>query len=326
MSSWSVGEVAQGVTGVLRKAAQATGAGFDYLLNTAMRESSLNPNARAKTSSAAGMFQFVEQTWLEMVSRNGADHGLSREAAMIERQPNGRYVVRDQAERRNILALRYDADISARMAGEFTQQNAAQLQAALGRPASSGELYIAHFLGAQGATDLIRLSESNPNVSAARAFPDAAAANRSIFYSGGEARTARGVYERLTAGYRVDPAANAVMAQAKARSEPVDEIMAYAEQGPVFHSMFHSGRRTPVSSYVQSVWESLPSAQAGTPAGTAAAAANVSAPLPEARPGATRPPLAGKLAELPAEPLDLTSFLRPWADRPAKAAAGRAAT
>lgn len=329
MSSWSVGEVAQGVTGVLRKAAQATGAGFDYLLSTAMRESSLNPNARAKTSSAAGMFQFVEQTWLETVSRSGAEHGLAREAAQIERTAGGRYVVRDGAARQQILALRYDAEVSARMAGEFTQKNAAQLQAGLGRAATSGELYIAHFLGAQGATDLIRLSETSPEAPAARHFPEAAAANRSIFYSGGAARTARGVYERLTAGYRVDSAANAVMAQAKARPAAVEEpVMSYAEQGPVFHSMFHSGRRTPVSSYVQSVWENLPATQtASMPTATAAEAvvAPASTPLPHARP--TRSPLAGKLAELPAGPLDLSSFLKPAANQAAQGRVnGRAAT
>lgn len=317
MGSWSVGDVAHGVTGVLRKAANATGAGFDYLLKTATKESGLNPQAKARTSSAAGMFQFVEQTWLEVVAKNGAQHGLAREAAMIDRTAGGRYVVRDGQTRQDILALRYDADVSAKMAGAFTQQNQLQLSAGLGRAPSNGELYIAHFLGAQGATDLIRLAEANPGASAASRFPEAAAANRSIFYSGGEARSAKAVYDRLTAGYRVDSAATAIAAQAAApsrgESDPEMLVAAYAEQGPVFHSMFHTGRRSPVSAYVQSVWENLPAAApaAETRRVAAAPVANPDGPLPTPRPQTTRSPLAGRLGDVAAQPLDLGSFLKP---------------
>ena len=38
MSVWSVSDVTQGIAGSLRKAAEATGAGFDYLVKTAMRD------------------------------------------------------------------------------------------------------------------------------------------------------------------------------------------------------------------------------------------------------------------------------------------------
>ncbi|MFZ1990358.1 MAG: transglycosylase SLT domain-containing protein, partial [Alphaproteobacteria bacterium] len=61
------------VTQALAKASRATGVDFSYLLNTAKRESSLNPDAKSKTSSATGLFQFVEQTWLQALKAHGTD-------------------------------------------------------------------------------------------------------------------------------------------------------------------------------------------------------------------------------------------------------------
>ena len=52
------------VVSALKNAAAATGSDFHYLLGTAMRESSLKPDARSHSSSAAGLFQFIDQTWL----------------------------------------------------------------------------------------------------------------------------------------------------------------------------------------------------------------------------------------------------------------------
>src|SRR5262245_49637844 len=52
------------IIGAIRKAAQTTGASFDYLLAAAKVESNLNPQSSARSSSATGLFQFIEQTWL----------------------------------------------------------------------------------------------------------------------------------------------------------------------------------------------------------------------------------------------------------------------
>jgi soluble lytic murein transglycosylase-like protein len=57
------------VTGAIRQASRLTGASFDYLLATAQVESGFNPNSAASTSSARGLFQFIEQTWLAKPSR-----------------------------------------------------------------------------------------------------------------------------------------------------------------------------------------------------------------------------------------------------------------
>src|SRR3712207_2509951 len=135
------------VEAVIKKAAERTGVDFSFLLKTARRESSLNPKAKAKTSSAAGLFQFVEQTWLGQLKRHGAKHGYAAMAQMIERGKDGRLRVPDQDARRAVMDLRFDPACSALMAGELASDHAAYLKGRIGREASSGELYAAHFLG-----------------------------------------------------------------------------------------------------------------------------------------------------------------------------------
>ena len=184
---------------VLRSASAQTGVDFEYLLETATRESSLNPALKAKTSSATGLFQFIEQTWLATVKSDGARFGLAKEARQIEQNPDGRFFVRNQDTRQAILDLRKDAEISAQLAGALTQRNAFALSKAIGREPSGGELYIAHFLGAQGAIELLNARQSQPNESAANLFPQAAKANKPIFFEkNGEARSVAEVYAELT--------------------------------------------------------------------------------------------------------------------------------
>jgi hypothetical protein len=193
------------VTGAIRQASAATGTSFSYLLATAQVESGLNPQAGASTSSARGLFQFVEQTWLGTIKQSGAALGYGRYAAAISRTASGHYVVKDPAMRREILKLRNDPTANAVMAGAFTQTNAAYLAQKLGRPPSEGELYIAHFLGAGGAARLIGLAASNPSAKATDFFAGAAQANRSIFFDKqtGAARSVAAVRNVLTARYDV---------------------------------------------------------------------------------------------------------------------------
>ena len=193
------------VAGAIRQAAQATGTSFQYLLATAQVESGLNPQAGAPTSSARGLFQFVEQTWLGTLKQSGAALGYGQCAAAITKTASGHYRVQDPAMRSAILKLRNDPVANAVMAGAFTQANAALLSEKLGRSPSEGELYIAHFLGAGGAARLISAAASNPNAAAASHFPDAAQANSSIFYdrTTGAARSLAHVRDILTARYDV---------------------------------------------------------------------------------------------------------------------------
>lgn len=287
----SPADAAGRVTAALKGAAQATGAGFDYLLRTAKRESSLDPSAKASTSSARGLFQFIDQTWLEVLKEEGPKLGLADAAADVTRTSSGRYTVQDPARRAEILALRDDPRASALLAGAFTGRNAATMSSALGRSPTEGELYAAHFMGAQGATQLVTLAASSPSASAADAFPAHAAANRAIFYDRGRERSAIEVYAKLTATPDVSAisavatttTAYAPIAQSRrpAAVEAVETVAVYnngvENDREAFHSMFKTGRRSPVSAYVSQAWSAFGEA------GLASDAAGVSSAAPVAR-------------------------------------------
>jgi len=180
------------VRAAIARAAQRTGVDFNYLLAQAKLESSLDPSARAGTSSAAGLYQFTNGTWLRTLDEHGASHGLDWAAAAID---GGKV---DPQMRAQIMALRMDADASALMAAELANDNRAELVGILGREPDSAELYLAHFLGAGGAGQFLAALKQDPGQSAAAILPKAAAANRGIFYEGnGAPRSVSGVMELL---------------------------------------------------------------------------------------------------------------------------------
>jgi hypothetical protein len=171
----------------IRAAAETTGVPFQFLLAQANQESRLDPDARNRRSSAMGLFQFTRSTWLEMVKKHGAAHGLDRHADAI-RWENGGWTVKDKALKREILDLRRDPAVSALMAGEYAKDNEKVLQARLGRSVSAHDLYLAHFLGAGGAARVIEGAEDHPQHAAARALPEAASANPEVFHEPGSRR------------------------------------------------------------------------------------------------------------------------------------------
>jgi len=184
------------VLAAIRQASAATGSDFNYLLDTAMRESSLKPQAKSESSSASGLFQFVGQTWLGLVKQHGAQFGLGADANAISQTSDGRYQVDNAADRQAILALRDDPKIAALMEGEYANQAKSTLESSLGRGVCNGELYAAHFLGPDAACRLIQMNGSAPNANAATAFPQAAAANKSVFYrADGSAKSVHEVYD-----------------------------------------------------------------------------------------------------------------------------------
>jgi hypothetical protein len=188
------------INSAIQAASRTTGTSFDFLLRTAARESAFDPTAKASTSSARGLFQFIDTTWLAMVKEEGPRYGLAQYASAIDKTASGGYAVSDPAKRAEILKLRDDPSVSALMAGALAGRNSDYLATNMGREPTSGELYIAHFLGASGARKLISLAQNQPSASAASAFPDAARANRSIFYTrDGSARNAADVYTGLVA-------------------------------------------------------------------------------------------------------------------------------
>lgn len=264
-------------------ASASTGTSFDYLVKTAQRESAMNPEAKARTSSASGLFQFVEQTWLETVKLAGPSLGLKDMAARIVAGSDGRYRVPDPQAKAEILALRHDPEISAMMAGALTQRNATYLTERLGRRPSEGELYVAHFLGARGAAQLIGLAERSPEALADYYFPEQAAANKPIFYERGQPRSVAGVYAELVAhhertGGPAEPAATAATAVAALdeavgatgyaplpqprpfgpleTARRVDDGWKAASANDAFAGLFRTDGQGPSAGAAQSFWQS----------------------------------------------------------------------
>ena len=215
-----------GVRAAIARAADRTGVDFDYLLNQAKTESGLDPDARASTSSASGLYQFIDQSWLGVVKQHGAKHGMAWAADAI-RQRGGRFTV-DPAMRQAVFDLRDRAEPAALMAGEFANDNAEGLSRALGRQPSATDLYFAHFMGLDGASRFLRAAGTNPEASAANAFPREARANRSIFYTrSGEARSMGEVYALMARKIGGGDAGAVQMARAPATD---NAQLAYADE------------------------------------------------------------------------------------------------
>src|SRR3954451_13640662 len=190
------------IAGAIKQAASSSGTSFGYLLATAKMESNFNPSASASTSSARGLYQFIDQTWLGTVKEAGAHLGYGNYADAITKSPSGNYSVSDPAARNAIMKLRDDPAAASSMAAVLTNSNSFRLTGKIGRRPTDGELYMAHFMGVGGAAKLISNAEDNPRASGARLFPNAAAANRSIFFeSSGRARSVSEVYSVLTQRY-----------------------------------------------------------------------------------------------------------------------------
>jgi hypothetical protein len=155
------------------------------LLAIADRESGFVIQAHAKTSSASGLFQFIESTWLGVVRDFGAKYGLAKEAALIAA---GHL---DPTERARILDLRSDPYLATVFVAEMLRRDGMRIAKKLGRGLTGGEVYSMHFLGADAAERLIATASNRPDVLAAALLPRPAEANKSVFYKpGGAARTA----------------------------------------------------------------------------------------------------------------------------------------
>lgn len=208
----AVGSIRSVVESAIQRASSATGVDFTFLMGTAKRESGFNPAAKARTSSASGLFQFVDQTWLSTLKKHGSKYGYARYADLITQGSDGRYRVDGDEARKAVLSLKTDPHAASLMAGELASDHASYLRGRVGRSPTAGELYAAHFLGPSGSARLIEAATASPGANAAAMFPDAAQANRSIFYKDGRAATVGEVYANLTktgGSTRVDPGPSA---------------------------------------------------------------------------------------------------------------------
>ena len=156
----------KGVINAIKQASTKTGVDFAYLMQQANAESSFDPHAKARTSSATGLYQFIESTWMRMVDKYGDKYGIET----------------DGMSRREILDLRKDPEIASNLAAEFAGENERFLNDHWGGEVGSTELYLAHFLGAGGASAFLNAKDENPLQSGAVLFPAAAKANKNVFY------------------------------------------------------------------------------------------------------------------------------------------------
>ena len=325
------------IAGAIKQAANSTGTSFQYLLATAKMESDFNPTAGASTSSAHGLYQFIDQTWLGTVKEAGGQLGYGNYADAISKSSSGTYSVSDPAARTAIMKLRDDPVASSAMAAVLAQSNSFQLTGKIGRRPTDSELYMAHFMGVGGAAKLISNAEDNPQAAGAALFPNAAAANRSIFFDrSGRARSVSEVYSVLNARYAgaaSSPATRTAIAAFGATpstatiagaSAPVVKpafLSSFPDVGslatasasttanssapadPMFRSLFQAGDRTqPVSPAIHELWGNSSSLTSVAPATsvastTSVASANSSAPATSAQ----------ALGASAAKPLDLFS-------------------
>ncbi len=169
----------QGIVNAIKTASTKTGVSFSYLMEKAAAESNFNPTIKAKTSSATGLFQFIESTWMNMIDKHGAKHGIETNQSRSE-----------------LLNLRKDPEIASVMAAEFASDNKAHLQKTIGGDIGNTELYFAHFMGAGGASAFLSQLKKNPLSIGADIFPKAANANRNVFYDSqtGAPKTLQQIY------------------------------------------------------------------------------------------------------------------------------------
>ena len=223
------------VVDTIVKASDEAGVDPVYMMALADKESSFDTDAKAATSSAQGLFQFVARTWLEMIRDYGARYGLADEAAAVKGR--GSAITVAAGMRARVLGLRNDPRVAALMAAELIKRDRERIEARVGRALTTTELYLAHFLGTASAGRFLSLSSEKPDEVAGREFRSAARANRSLFTekAGGKRRSLTvaelhgridGMIDRRLTRYQ------GVAAVAEARDKPPAKTEVAVEEAP----------------------------------------------------------------------------------------------
>lgn len=163
------------VKDLILSVAQMTGVDPSLLMMMCAVESDFKITATPGTSNAAGLFQFVPKTWRAMLKTYGGKYGIGPETSPMDPRAN------------------------ALMGAEYVKENYQQLARKLGRTPTENDIYLAHFLGASGSTQVLK---GNPNDIAARLNPSAAQSNPTIFYDNGRPRTVRELIAKVNDNIR----------------------------------------------------------------------------------------------------------------------------
>jgi hypothetical protein len=162
-------------------------------------ESSLDAKAKSSSSTATGLYQFIEETWLSKVQSHGHKYGLGHLAKQIRRGSLDECIVDSPKVRAQILALRKNPRLNAYLAAELTVDNARRLGKLLGRPVTETEIYMTHFFGVTDAARFLKAADLTPDIIGAKMFPKEARANRPIFEMAGRPATLGEIRKRFSA-------------------------------------------------------------------------------------------------------------------------------
>lgn len=182
--------MAQDLVTKIREAASAQQVDPEVAVRIAQLESALNPKAKAKTSSAKGLFQIIDETW--------KGYGGT---------PN----------------KQLDPDENIRVGVRILADNTAKARRALGRDPRPSELYAMHFFGTDGGLRVINAPEDKPL--SALLTPKALKANPQL-----KGKTAGQILANLSAKFPAASPANIAASPATpaniASSPVVEEVTA----------------------------------------------------------------------------------------------------
>ncbi len=223
----------QNVLQAIQRASDTSGVDFSYLIQQAAAESNFDADAKANTSSATGLYQFIDSTWLSMVDRYGNDYGLETQGL-------------DKSE---VLALRNDPEKASFMAAAFASENEKFLNTNWGGDVGATELYFAHFMGASGATSFLKARDETPLTQAADLFPKAAHANKNVFYNSktGNARTIEEVYQFFDKKFQVQETEDTPQAAYQVAKKHDTENTQYS----AYNSLFRPNLDSPIMQRAQ---------------------------------------------------------------------------
>ncbi|TCZ66190.1 transglycosylase SLT domain-containing protein [Roseicella aquatilis] len=178
------------VVSALGGAVRSTGIDPALLTALAWQESRFDPRAKNRRSTARGLMQFTEASWLEAVRDHGPRHGLVYESAVLSTNPaSGTISTRHPRTRLRILDLRDNPRHAAVLAAARINRARASLELALLRPVGPADLYMVHLLGPAGAQRFLAALDRTPNRPAAEVVAgDSVAMNRELFFERGTGR------------------------------------------------------------------------------------------------------------------------------------------
>lgn len=188
----------------IRHASKVVGVEYAYMMELVSAESSFITDVEASTSSATGLFQFIDNTWLLMLNEHGTKYGLADLARKInvteDADGNKTADIDNPFLKKYALGLRADPRISALMGAEFIKSNYEGLQTNFpDREITRTDQYLAHFLGVGKAVKFISHMERGANRSATSTFSREARSNRNVFYTrSGRPRSYQQIYDRFS--------------------------------------------------------------------------------------------------------------------------------